>query len=324
MAGDSTGLVDVHAHFMTDRYIEVAKATGHPGPEGMPEEFWPAWSAASHLDLMDEVGISTSYLSLSSPGVDLGDDETNRSLAREINDFAADVVREHPGRFRQFASLPLSDIDASLAEIAYATDDLGAAGFVVMSHHRGRRLGDRAFEPVLAELDHRHAVAFLHPTSPPAPITPGSAYPEPIIEFLFETARTVLDFVISGAAERHPGIRLIVPHLGGVLPLLTERVDLFRTMILGEAAHATPDALGRFSYDLAGTPSAAQLSALATIAEPDQWLYGSDYPWAPHKQVARTLGRLDNTVGELVDDWRSQTSRNAHLLIDPTQNAGRR
>lgn len=322
MTSESTELVDAHAHFTTDRYVEVAKATGHPGADGMPEEFWPAWSAGSHLELMDEIGVSTSYLSLSSPGVDLGDDKTNRSLAREVNDFAADVVREHPERFRQFASLPLSDVDATLAEIAYATDDLGAAGFVVMSHHRGLRLGDRIFEPVLAELDHRQAVIFVHPTSAPGAAS-STGYPQPMIEFLFETARTVLDFVISGAAERHPGIRLIVPHLGGVLPLLTERVDLFRTAVFGEASAATREALGRFYYDLAGTPSATQLSALATIADPDHWLYGSDHPWTPRDEVTRMLGRLDNSVGELVGDWRSQTSRTAHQLIDPTQKVGR-
>jgi 6-methylsalicylate decarboxylase len=99
-----------------------------------------------------------------------------------------------------------------------------------------------------------------------------------MIGFLFETARTVIDFILSGAATRFSRIRLIVPHLGGMLPLLTERVEAFRT-ISGELAgrSTVTETLDRFSYDLAGMPSKQQIAALADVAGPDRLLYGSDY-----------------------------------------------
>ncbi|MEU8398303.1 amidohydrolase family protein [Nonomuraea sp. NPDC048892] len=99
-----------------------------------------------------------------------------------------------------------------------------------------------------------------------------------MIGFLFETARTVIDFILSGAATRFSRIRLIVPHLGGMLPLLTERVEAFRT-ISGELAgrSTVTETLDRFSYDLAGMPSKQQIAALAGVAGPDRLLYGSDY-----------------------------------------------
>lgn len=106
-------------------------------------------------------------LSVSSPGTHFGDDQAARDLTREVNEFGAGLVRDHPGRFGQFASLPLPDVAGALREIAYALGDLGSDGAAIETNAHGHYLGDRRFDPVWAELDRRHAVVFVHPTSPP-------------------------------------------------------------------------------------------------------------------------------------------------------------
>lgn len=312
----ASGLVDVHAHFTTRDYIESAKAAGRVEPDGMPEAFWPQWSAEEHLDLMEEAGIERAVLSLSSPGLHFGDDGAARSLAREVNEFCAGMVRRYPDRFGQFASLPLPDVDGSLAELAYCFDELGADGVALLSNHSGVRLGDRRLAPVLAELDRRAAVVLLHPTTCRGHEELSSGRPQPMIEFLFETARTVVDFILSGAAERFARIRLIVPHLGGVLPLLAERVELFRTISGAPADRATvAELLGRFYYELAGTPSKTQITALRSIAEPDRLLYGSDYAWTPREHAIHLLHALDAVLAAEHDDWRAATTANAGALF---------
>jgi 6-methylsalicylate decarboxylase len=309
-------LIDVHAHFTTPHYVEVTKAAGHVSPDGMPEAYWPQWTAQQHLDLMDEAGIGRAVLSLSSPGVYFGDERAARSLAREVNEFCAEVVREHPPRFGQFATLPLPDVDGSLTELAYCFDQLGVEGVVLLSNHSGIRLGDKRFHPVLAELDRRAAVVLLHPTSCAGHDELSCGRPRPMIEFLFETARTVIDFILSGGAERFGRIRLIVPHLGGVLPLLRERVELFRT-INGEPTDRTTvdETLGRFYYDLAGTPSRPQIAALTSIAKSDRLLYGSDYAWTRREHVLRLLTSLDVAFDGCNAGWRSRTTHNANVLL---------
>jgi len=315
MNGNS-GLVDVHAHFTTDGYIDRAKAAGYSEPDGMPESYWPQWSAPRHLELMDQAGIARAILSLSSPGVHFGNDAAARSLAREINETSADIVREHPQRFGHFISLPLPDIDGSLDEIAHGYEDLAADGVIMMTNNAGVRLGDSRLRPVLEELNPRAAVILLHPTSSAGHEQLSFGYPRPMIEFLFDTARTVVDFVLGGAAERYPQLRLIVPHLGGVLPLLTDRVELFRS-ISGEhwPTPAVTEILGRFYYDLAGTPSAIQIAALNTIARPAQMLYGSDYAWTRHDQVLRAMTTLDGLLDADGDSWRARTTRNANRVL---------
>lgn len=100
----SSGLIDVHAHLLPDFYVQQATAAGHAHPDGMGD--WPTWSVETHLDLMDRNGIETAMLSMSSPGVHFGDDKAARLLARRVNEYTAELTRDHPGRFGNFVSLP--------------------------------------------------------------------------------------------------------------------------------------------------------------------------------------------------------------------------
>lgn len=160
----TTELVDVHAHFLTEHYVAAAGAGGHEHPDGMPS--WPSWTAQGALELNDRCGIGKAYLSISSPGVHFGDDAAARELARHVNDAGAALKDEHPTRFGHFASLPLPDVDGSVAEARRALDELGSDGVTLESNARGRYLGDAAFAPLFDELAERKAVVFVHPTSP--------------------------------------------------------------------------------------------------------------------------------------------------------------
>ena len=195
------GLIDVHAHFTTEAYIAAAKAAGPVRPDGMPEQYWPRWTACEHLGLMDRAGIQKAILSISSPGVHFGDDTAARALATDVNDAAAAIVHAHPGRFGFFASLPAPDVGGTLRELPRALDELGAAGIVLMTNSRGHYLSDDRFAPLLAELNRRAAIVLLHPTSTEHHEVVDLGRPRPMLEFLFDTARTVIAYILAGNAE---------------------------------------------------------------------------------------------------------------------------
>jgi predicted TIM-barrel fold metal-dependent hydrolase len=312
----ASGLIDVHAHFTTESYVAQAKAAGHRRADGMPEEFWPRWTVARQLDLMNEAGIATAMLSMSSPGVHFGNDRAACLLAREVNESAAEIIRRHPRRFGLFATLPLPAIDGALEEITYSFDELGAAGVILLSNSAGRYLGHPQLSPVLAELDRRAAVVLLHPTSCVGHENVSCDRPRPMIEFMFDTARSVVDLVLSGAAGRYPHLKIIVPHAGGVLPLLADRVERFRS-ISTEPGDGRPfkAAMARLYYDLAGDPSPVQLDALRALSSPDQLLYGSDCAWTREEQILRTIRMLDATSARQGETWRQLTTRNAERLL---------
>ncbi|OKJ88262.1 amidohydrolase family protein [Streptomyces sp. CB02400] len=319
MSPDTPGYLDVHAHFLTDSYVRRAREAGHELPDGVPA--WPTWSAAAHLELMDRCGIGTSMLSISSPGVHFGDDTVARRLAREVNEAGAETVRDHPGRFGLFASLPLPDVDGALEEIAYAYDTLHADGVVLETNTHGTYLGDPDLEPVWAELGRRRAVVFLHPTSPVCWERSALGRPRPMIEFVFDTARTVTDLLMAGTLDRHRDLTVIVPHCGGALPVLADRIDGFMRMFMPEGTEApgAVEQLGRLHYDLAGPALPRQLPALLNLVGSDRLLYGSDHCWTPAAGVEAHVAALDAAPApDGATGWRALTTANARRILPRT------
>lgn len=226
-------------------------------------------------------------------------------------------MREHPRRFGHFANLPLPDVDGALREIAYALDVLGSDGVAVETNANGRYLGDVLFEPVWAELDRRHAVVFVHPTSPPGHEAVSSGRPRPMLEFLFDSARTAADLVFAGVFLRYPEISWVFTHGGGALPLLADRLELFRRLFDGGSPDdpTVQDQLRRLWFDMAGTPFPRQIPALTAAVGTDRLLYGSDYCWTPAPATAGQIASIDSAEQPHGDTWRALTTRNAHQLF---------
>ena len=115
---------------------------------------------------MDRDGIATAVTSISAPGIWFGNPEQTRRIARECNEFAAQMARDHTGRFGLFAVLPIPDIDGCMKEIEFAFDVLKADGIGLVTSFGTRWPGDPAIAPVFDELNRRKAVVYFHPTVP--------------------------------------------------------------------------------------------------------------------------------------------------------------
>ncbi|MFF0157140.1 amidohydrolase family protein [Streptomyces sp. NPDC005263] len=316
----SSSLIDVHAHLLPDFYVQQATAAGHAHPDGMGG--WPTWSVQAHLDLMDRNGIEKAMLSMSSPGVHFGDDKAARLLARRVNEYTAELARDHLGRFGTFGSLPLPDVDGALEEIAFSFDELGADGVALLTHTHGVYLGDQRLDPVFAELDRRRAVVFLHPTSPACWEQSALGRPRPMVEYIFDTARTVTDLVMAGVLTRHPNMRVIVPHCGGAIPVLADRINEFMSLFLHARQPSGPDAVQQLRglyYDMAGTAFPRQVPALLKLVDPDRVLFGSDYCWTPAQLADAHIAAIDAAEPPARDTtWRSLTTANAKRLFPRT------
>jgi predicted TIM-barrel fold metal-dependent hydrolase len=291
-------------------------AAGHEQPDGFPQI--PAWSAEEHVAAMDRLGIATSLLSISSPGVYFGDPTAARALAREMNELGRRAVLDHPGRFGQFASLPLPDVDAAMAEIAYCCDRLDVNGFALLTNLGGTYLGDPSWEPVFRELNRRRARVFIHPTSPACWQQTSLGRPRPMLEFFFDTTRAVVDLVLNGTIARHGDLELIIPHAGATLPMIVDRVSIFSRLLAVDAAVDVLRDIARLHYDLAGFPVPRQLDALLTITTLDHLHYGSDYPFTPEFAAAMTAERLaaaGDPPGSLTEALRTNTERLFPALV---------
>jgi 6-methylsalicylate decarboxylase len=276
--------IDIHHHHAPPGFVAeiVARNTG--------QHALVEWSPARSIEAMDEAGVATALTSVAPPGVWYGDDRKARALARECNDFAARLKADHHGRFGIFAALPLPDVDGSLREIEYAFDVLKADGIGLLTSIDSKWLGDKAFAPVMDELNQRKAVVYTHPTVCPACRNLIAEVPDHLIEFATDTTRTIASLLLTGTAARCPDIRFIFSHAGGTMPYLVERMTWWadvRPDLVAQMPKGPLHELQRFFYDTAFSANRYALSSLLRLVTVSHVLYGTDFPFrTPAENVA--------------------------------------
>ena len=283
----TSGRIDTHHHIYPPRYLadareQIARATHVHFPR------ISQWTPAQSLEAMDRDGIATSIVSIS-PSLWFGDIAATRKIAREWNAYAAELARDHKGRFAVFATLPLPDVEASLREIEHALDTLGAVGFGLVTNYGDKWPGDKAFAPVFDELDRRNAVVYFHPTDSPAfdGILPD--VPSPMIEFPFDSTRAIVSLLFSGTFTHCTRIRWIFSHGGGALPMLAARIAGIaknRPDLAARVPNGVMAELQKLYYDIAGINHPIPFNAIRDLVGASQLLFGTDYPfWSPNVAI---------------------------------------
>ncbi|MFO1466260.1 MAG: amidohydrolase family protein [Steroidobacteraceae bacterium] len=296
-AGSPAGCIDVHHHFIPDAFRRFWSAPGRgPAP---PMQ----WTLEADLAEMDRGGIDTALLSMFTP-YDAGSTAERQRLSREINEAGAALVAAHPRRFGLLATLPLPDLDASLAEAAHALDQLHADGLALYTNSGDRWLGHASFAPLLAELNRRAAVVFVHPTTAACCRGLVQDVPDPVVEYGTDTSRCIASLVFSGTLARFPDIRFIFSHGGGTMPFLIERflggsaAELVPGVVTeGQsgpyAPHQPPGgalaAIRRLHFDTAQCANPVAMRALRGVVPASQVLFGSDYFYRSPGGTVRAL-----------------------------------
>ena len=212
--------IDLHYHIIPKPYVD---ALGERGIRGPTYTRFPNWSPEKTLRHMDRNRVQIAVTSLSTPGVWFGEVGLARRLSRLCNEFQAQMMADHPGRFGSLAFLPLPDVEGALRELEYALDDLEHDGVALLSDTEGCYLGDPEYEELFAELNRRKAVVFIHPHDEPERARRYDLF-SPLLEWPVHTTRAVIDLLYSGRLARYPDIRYILAHGGGSVPYLAHRI----------------------------------------------------------------------------------------------------
>jgi predicted TIM-barrel fold metal-dependent hydrolase len=280
--------IDVHFHLIPQFYKDAVYAAGSGPAIGR----YPDWSPEQALELMDASGIEVALTSLAQPGVQLGDQKASVALARRCNDYAAELNARWPRRFGGFGTIPMGDTADAVAEIERCLDRLKLQGVCLFASYGEKFLGDPAFDPVLAALDARAAVVFIHPALHPSSRNLALPWPGFMMEYLFDTTRAVVNLAFGGAIERYPRIRFVLPHAGGVMPYFAWRLSV-SPMIdrrLPQLSRADVYArLQHFWYDNGLAPTAETLTCLKEVALPERIVFGSDWPFANASVIAEAV-----------------------------------
>jgi aminocarboxymuconate-semialdehyde decarboxylase len=253
------------------------------------------YDPTAKLRQMDAAHIDLSVLSVNIPGPEMLEPELGIEGARICNDEIADICARHPDRFVGLASLPLQDVPAALAELDRAVGALDLRGIILPSHANGVPVDDPRFEPLYERVAARGVPLVLHPTV----VTWGEAIKDhaliPMVGFMVDTSIAMLRLILGGVLERHPGLRVVHPHAGGVLPYLMGRVEDQTEVKRRGRDHITQSPMAyyrRVFLDLV-SPSALALRYAYDFAGADRLLFGSDHPWMTMVEFVELVDGLD-------------------------------
>lgn len=286
--------IDFHNHFYPAAYLDALRDGNSRvqvtiDGDGNPVLHYPGdynIAVRGHRDIdyrtaiLDEHGVDTQLLSLTTPGTHVEEPELAVRLARIVNDSFASIVADHRGRYLAMATLPLSDPAASARELERACTQLGFRGAMVFSNINGAALSDERFRPVWETANDLGAVIHIHPTSPVGVEAMQQYWLMPLVGFPLDTTLAAASLVFSGTMDRFPRIRWALGHLGGAIPYLVERLDRGFHAFKECRAHIDrpPSSyLKEVYYDSVNFDVRA-LKLAIEFAGPDHILAGSDYP----------------------------------------------
>ncbi|MFH8343033.1 amidohydrolase family protein [Streptomyces sp. AM6-12] len=285
--------IDVHAHYFGGSVAALARTHGLP-----PAIAARPWTPEDALAAMDRHEVATQVLSVPFTATSEGQRAGfARTLCRRINEELAGLIDQYPGRFRAFACLPGDGPEAMLDELAYALDVLRLDGVSLTSNVAGRYLGAPVLDSVLAELDRRRAPVYIHPAACAHAAELSLGRHASLLEFPFDTARTITDALYCGVFLRHRGLRLILSHLGGALPALAWRIAACTTVSAGPGdalvtAEHVAEVLRGLYYDTAMAGSPHSLLPVLQVTGIDHILFGTDVGAAPEPIIAGAIGEL--------------------------------
>jgi hypothetical protein len=262
------------------------------------------------LKSMNDAGISVQVLSNSGPGPDLVAGPDGVAMARETNDQLAKIVADRPDRFAGFAALPLQSPDAAAKELSRAVKELGFVGAMVHGTTEGRFLDHASFDQILAAAEELDVPIYIHPHIPPEAVRQAYFSDLPtgagrVLEtagwgWHSETAIHVLRMVVAGTLDRHRRLKLIIGHMGEMLPMMLDRADQVFALDVDHlqrpVSRTVLDQVWITTSGIFNEPPF--LAALLTFGI-DHIMFSVDYPYAPDALGRKFLERISLSPADM-------------------------
>lgn len=235
----------------------------------------PMRTTAGRIVEMAAAGIQISILSLPPPGIAISPGDI--SLAASVNDQLIETAARYPAQLRALCVLPLPDVRASLDELKRVQGQDLIRGVAVTTTSYGWRLDDPAFDPIYRRIADLGLPLFTHPALENLPAAYADFGLIAGLSPVMSSSLGVLRMIYSGTLDRTPGLTVIVPHLGGTIPYLAQRLD----DLAGSPAQARPLAhylSQRLILDTCSYHPPAFRCALDTVGA-GRMALGTDYPF---------------------------------------------
>lgn len=240
-------IIDVHNHAVPRSVVDLVAANPVYGMAASEKPAGPLRQAngsrmfspgalrsdpATKVAQLDEFGIDAAVVSLLPTLFAYEVDEAAAVLLCETaNSGLSEYTAHDPSRLRWMAHVPLGVPDQIVPTLSAAVA-LGAAGVAVGTAIGQHRLDDAQFEPFWASVETLGLPVFIHPNYPEEITYPGlrDFHLANCIGHPMETTITIERLICAGTLDRHPDVRVVLSHAGGMFALQAGRLKHARTV----------------------------------------------------------------------------------------------
>ena len=263
------------------------------------------------LKSMDDAGISTQVLSNSGPGPDLVPGPDGVAMTREINDYLAGAVAKNPKRFAGFAALPMAAPDKCADELRRAVKDLKFVGAMIHGTCEDRFLDHPAYDSLLAAAVELDVPIYIHPNVPVPAVQQVyySGLPEGADRVIgtagwgwhSEVAIHILRMVLAGTFDKHPKLKMIIGHMGEMLPVMLARLDEVSAADVGHLKRLPSKTIvDQVWITTSGIFSQPPFIAALQTFGIDRIMFSVDYPFAPDARGRDFLNEVALAPADMV------------------------
>ena len=288
-------VVDIHAHWYPPEWVALLEREGDANGAkigrnargnvtasipNLSVSFQPQYTdIGTRLAAMDKAGVAMHALSLTQPMVYWAPGAFGLKLCRTFNDACVAVHQVHPDRFVGLAMLPMQDPALAVEEFDRVAKLPGIRGIYMATQINGRNLDEKDFWPVYARCEERGFAIFLHPVNPVGADRMGRYHLRNFIGNPTDTAIAAASFIFSGALVAFPKLDIVLPHAGGVFPILIGRWDHGATVRpeVKDLKNPPSHYLRRFHYDTVAHSSPILMNLVKQVGV-DRIVAGTDFP----------------------------------------------
>jgi len=284
--------IALEEHFWIPELRDAAK--------GLDRETNPEWTkrlddlGEMRLQEMDEAGIAVQILSHAAPAAQKMPPEPAVRLARLANDRLNEVIRARPDRFAGFAMLPTPDPAAAADELQRTVAEYGFKGGMIHGLTNGAFIDEERFWPIFARAEALGVPIYLHPATPHDLVLETyfkdyTAMARAGWGFTMETATAAIRLIMSGVFDRHPGLTIILGHLGESIPFSLWRCD--RVLSRGSKLKRRFRDYFCGNFYITTSTNFSQPALVCCLMEmgADRILFSVDYPFATNCEARQFI-----------------------------------
>jgi aminocarboxymuconate-semialdehyde decarboxylase len=316
--------IDIWTHVLSPAYVDHLERNGR---QGRPS-FLLAQRAMRDIDFrLSVIDGHGDYRQVLTPmpaplvfDADALSAPTLVEVVRRNNEELAEFATRHPDRFAgHVAATPITDPDAATEEATRCVRDLGALGVQLEADAVNFPLHEDRYEPLFAAMEELGAAIWLHPCRTPG--RPGFAPSTgPFLLFLvfgwtFDTTITISQLIFSGIYDRHPSLKLIAHHGGGLIPHFSGRIEMMPRLAGLDPSGTLREALDRLKrkpsdyykmlyVDTAMFGGEHGVKCVVDFFGPDRVLFGTDTPFdaqAGAYFIPRTTADIEGAIDSKQD-----------------------